>query len=154
MNKTEMKDREILATRVLDAPRELVWKAWTDPKQIGEWWGPQGFTTTIRQMDLKPNGVWRFVMHGPDGRDYQNKIIYIEVKEPELLKYRHAGDEETEPVSFLVTVNFTAQGSKTKITMKMVFESAEELQRIEKEYGAFEGLKQTLGRLEEYLAKA
>ena len=76
-------DREILLTRIFDAPRELVFNAWTDPKQIVQWWGPRGFTTTTYEMDVKPGGVWRFVMHGPDGRDYENRITFDEVVRPE-----------------------------------------------------------------------
>ena len=145
-------DREITATRLFDAPRDLVWKAWTDPKHIAQWWGPNGFTTTTDKMDLRPGGVWRFVMHGPDGRDYKNKIVYLEVAEPERLVYKHAGDEETEPVNFHVTVTFTEKAGKTELNMRMVFESAAELERVDKEYGAIEGLNQTLARLGEYLA--
>src|SRR2546426_6169783 len=80
-------DREIITTRVLDAPRELVWKAWTDPKHVAEWWGPNGFTNTIQEMDVRPDGVWRFIMHGPDGVDHKNEIIFIEVVELERLVY-------------------------------------------------------------------
>ena len=63
-------DREIVISRLIDAPQELVFEAFTDQKHIGEWWGPNGFTTTTLIMDLRPGGIWRFVMHGPDGRDY------------------------------------------------------------------------------------
>ena len=74
--------REIVATRTFDAPRDLVFKMWTDPKHIAQWWGPKGFTTTIYEMDVKPGGVWRFVMHGPVGVDYQNKVVYLEIVKP------------------------------------------------------------------------
>ena len=148
---TSTADREIIATRVFDAPRELVFKAWTHPEHIGEWWGPRGFTTTTDEMDAKPGGVWRFVMHGPDGRDYKNKIVYIEVARPERLVYQHGGDDDVEPVNFQVTVTFAEQGGKTRLTVRMVFPSAEERDRVVKEYGAEEGLKQTLERLEEHL---
>ena len=77
--------REIVAARVFDAPRELVFDAWTDPEHVAQWWGPNGFTNTIHEMDVRPGGVWRFVMHGPDGVDYNNKIVYIEVVKPERL---------------------------------------------------------------------
>ena len=153
MKHVEVKGREIIGTRVYDAPRELVWKAWTDPKIISKWWGPNGFTTTTDKMELKPNGIWKFTMHGPDGRDYKNKIIYIEVKKPERLVYRHSGDEETESVKFHVTVTFEQVGNKTKMTMLAVFESVAELERVQKEYGAIEGMEQTIERLGEYLAK-
>jgi uncharacterized protein YndB with AHSA1/START domain len=148
---TAISEREMTATRVFDAPRELVWKAWTDPKHIGAWWGPDGFTTTTDVMDVKPGGVWRFVMHGPDGRDYKNKILYLEVVKPERLVYKHSGDEETEPVNFHVTVTFTEKEGKTELSMRSVFPSAEELTRVVKEYKADEGLTQTLNRLRDYL---
>src|SRR3989304_4404219 len=139
------------AVRIFDAPRELVFKAWTDPEQIGKWWGPLGFTTTTDEMEVRPGGVWRFVMHGPDGRDYKNKIVYIEVARPERLVYQHGGDEDVEPVNFQGTVTFAEQGGKTKLTVRMLFPSAEERDRVVKEYGADEGLNQTLDRLEEHL---
>jgi uncharacterized protein YndB with AHSA1/START domain len=147
-------DREIAATRILDAPRELVWKVWTDPEHIAKWWGPNGFSTTTYGMELKPGGVWRYVMHGPDGRDYQNKVTYLEVVEPERLVYTLGGGDDVEPVSHHVTVTFADLGGKTRIDMRMVFASAEARTHVIETYGAFEGLKQHLGRLEAYLAKA
>lgn len=146
-------DKELIAVRFFKAPRQLVWEMWTDPDHINHWWGPHGFSTTTYKMELKPGGVWGFVMHGPDGRDYQNKIVYLEVDEPNLLDYKHAGEEDTEDVHFHVTVNFEEEGSETKLTMKMVFETAEEFERVNKEFGAIEGLKQTLERLAGYLEK-
>ncbi len=146
-------DREIAAVRVFDAPRELVWKVWTDPEHVVRWWGPDGFTTTTHSMDVKPGGVWRFVMHGPDGRDYQNKITYLEVVKPERLVYQHGGDQDVDPVNFEVTVTFKEQGGKTRLDMRMVFPSAKARTHVIETHGAFEGLKQHLGRLEEYLAK-
>ena len=146
-------DREIVLTRTFDAPRELVFDAWTDTKQIVQWWGPTGFTTTTDELEVKPGGVWRFVMHGPDGTDYKNKIVFIEVVRPERLVYRHAGDAETDPVRFHVTVTFAAQGSKTRLTMASIFETAEERNRVVEKYGAIEGGKQTLSRLAEHLAR-
>jgi uncharacterized protein YndB with AHSA1/START domain len=147
-------DREIVATRVFDAPRELVFAMWTDPKHVGNWWGPRGFTTTIQEMDVRPGGTWRLVMHGPDGRDYKNRIVYLEVVKPERLVYKHEPEEGSEPVSILVTVTFAAEGAKTRMHMQMLFPTAEELQRVEQKYGAIEGLQQTLSRLEEELGKA
>jgi uncharacterized protein YndB with AHSA1/START domain len=145
-------DHEIVITRVLEAPRELVWQAWTDPRRVPQWWGPRGFTTTTQVMEVKPGGVWRFVMHGPDGRDYQNKITYLDVVRPELLVYKHGGEEDLEPVQFQTTVTFEDLGGQTKVTLQMVFPSAEERDRVVKEYGAIEGGHQTLARLGEHLA--
>jgi uncharacterized protein YndB with AHSA1/START domain len=146
-------DREIVFTRVLDAPRELVFASWTDPEQVVQWWGPHGFTTTSHEMSVTPGGVWRFVMHGPDGRDYKNKIVFIEVLKPERLVYRHAGEDETENVRFHVTVTFPAQGRKTLLTMRSLFATAQERDEVVTKYGAIEGGRQTLVRLAEHVEK-
>ena len=146
-------DRELFITRLINAPRELVWKVWTDPEHVAQWWGPTGFKNTIHEMNVKAGGVWRLTMHGPDGRDYPNKIVFIEVIKPERLVYKHSDDEGTEPVNFHVTVTFEKQGNKTLLSMKSVFDSAAELERVVKEYGAREGMVQHVDRLEEYVAK-
>jgi uncharacterized protein YndB with AHSA1/START domain len=141
-------DREITVTRVFGAPCELVFEAWTDPKQVAQWWGPNGFTTTIYEMDVRPGGVWRFVMHGPDGVDYKNKIVFIEVVKPERLVYSHVSGPQ-----FQMTVTFAEQGGKTRLTARMLFESSTQREKVVKEFGAVEGLNQTLGRLAEHVAK-
>jgi uncharacterized protein YndB with AHSA1/START domain len=153
INQSSTADREIVLSRLLDAPRELVFAAWTDPKQIVQWWGPRGFTTTSHEMSVTPGGVWRFVMHGPDGRDYKNKIIFTEVVAPERLVYRHAGEEEHEDVRFQVAVTFQAQGRKTLLTMRSLFATAQERDEVVSKYGAIEGGKQTLERLAEHVEK-
>lgn len=144
-------DRELVITREFDAPRALVFDAWTDAKHLAKWWGPNGFTTTTHTIDVRPGGQWRFVMHGPDGRDYQNLITYLEILRPERLVYQHGGDAaDVEDVRFQTTVTFEAVGAKTRVTLRMVFPSAEERDRVVREYGAEEGGRQTLGRLAEY----
>lgn len=100
---------------------------------------------------MHAGGSWDFMMHGPDGRDYPNRIIFIEIVQPERIIYRHSGDDDTEPVNFHVTVTFGADGNKTMLTMLSVFTSAEELQRVNTEYGAVQGTTDTANRLEEYL---
>jgi uncharacterized protein YndB with AHSA1/START domain len=141
-------DREIVATRVFDAPRDLVWQVWTDPEHITHWWGPNGFTTTIHEMDVEPGGAWRFIMHGPDGVDYRNEIIYVEVKKPERLVYDHVSGPK-----FQTIVTFEKESGKTKLTMRMVFDTAAERDQAMEKFNAVEGLGETLGRLKEYLAK-
>ena len=89
-------DREIVVMRVFDSPRALVFKAWTDPKHLAHWWGPNGFSITTYEMEFKPGGVWRFVMHGPDGRDYQNENVYVEIAEPERLVYMHVSEPQVQ----------------------------------------------------------
>ena len=144
---TSADSREILATRTFDAPRDLVFKMWTDPKHIAQWWGPKGFTTTIYEMDVKPGGVWRFVMHGPDGVDYQNKVVYLEIVKPERIVYSHVSGPQ-----FQMTVTFAEDGDKTRLTARMLFESPSQRDKVAKEFGAIEGLKQTLECLEQHLA--
>ena len=145
--------KSIVGTRVFDAPRELVWSAWTDPRHLSQWWGPDGFTTTTSAFDFRPGGVWRFVMHGPDGRDYENRVTFDEIVKPERIAYHHGGGDDVEPVQFRTTVTFEDVDGKTKLTMRGVFPSAEERARVIKEYGADKGLVQTLARLADYVAK-
>jgi uncharacterized protein YndB with AHSA1/START domain len=144
-------DREIVVSRVVDAPRDLVFKVWTSPEHIREWWGPDGFSTTINSIDIRPGGVWDFVMHGPDGTDYVNKITFREVIEPERLVYDHSGESEDDPSRFRSTVTFEEHDGKTLLTMRALFESAALRERVVREFGAVEGGKQTLARLAAHL---
>ena len=140
-------DREITATRVLDAPRARVWEAWTDPKHVAQWWGPNGFTNTIHKMEVRKGGSWEFVMHGPDGTDYKNHSIFDEVVEPELIVYSHLSG----PV-FRATVRFAEDHGKTVVTMRMVFDTAAQREQVAKKFGAVEGQQQTLDRMKAYVA--
>jgi uncharacterized protein YndB with AHSA1/START domain len=148
----ESDPKVMLGSRVIDAPRELVWSVWTDPKHLSQWWGPDGFRTTTGAFDFKPGGVWRFVMHGPDGRDYENRVTFDEIVKPERLRYHHGGGDDVEPVQFRTTVMFEDLGGKTRVTLRGEFPSAEERARVIREYGADKGLVQTLARLAEYVA--
>ena len=141
----------MIGTRVLDAPRTRVFDMWSDPKHLAQWWGPDGFTTTTSAFDLRAGGVWRFVMHGPDGRDYQNRIVFEEVVRPERIVYRHTGEEDVEPVQFRTTVTFEDLGGKTRLTLHGRFPSSEDRERVIRDYGADKGLVQTLARLADYL---
>jgi uncharacterized protein YndB with AHSA1/START domain len=145
-------ERELVFTRLFDAPRDLVFQAWSDPDRLSQWWGPRGFTTTTHEWDFHAGGTWRFTMHGPDGVDYPNRIVFQEVNRPSRLAYRHAGEEGEEDVSFGVTVDFAEESGKTRLTMRMVFDTAEELRKVAEEYGAVEGAHQTMDRLQELLA--
>jgi uncharacterized protein YndB with AHSA1/START domain len=145
-------DREIVIKRTLDAPRELVFAAWTDPKHLPHWYGPDGFTITIHEMDVRPGGVWRLTMHGPDGRDYYNNLVFSEIVPPERLVYRHVVGEGTEPVGHQTIVTFEARGNKTDLTLRLVFDSNEARDYAARTYHAVEGGKQTVGRLAAHLA--
>jgi uncharacterized protein YndB with AHSA1/START domain len=146
-------DREMVITRLIAAPPELVFEAWTTPEHLATWWGPNGFTTTTSAFDMRPGGVWRFVMHGPDGRDYENRITFDEIVRPERIVYRHGGGEDVKPVTFNTTVTFTPEDGKTRVTLRAVFPTAAERDRVVEEYGAVEGGKQTLARLDQYVSE-
>lgn len=141
-------DRELLLTRILDAPRELVWEVWTNPEHIVHWWGPNGFTNTINKMDVRPGGIWDLVMHGPDGTDYKNESIFREVIEHERIVYEHVSHPK-----FTATITFFADGDKTILSWHMLFESAEEFQYTCKTFKADEGLKQNVVKLAAFLER-
>ena len=148
----EQDPRSIIGKRVLNAPRALVFSVWSDPKHLAQWWGPNGFTTTTRTFDFRPGGVWRFVMHGPDGRDYQNRITFDKIVPPERIVYRHDGADDVEPVQFATTVTFEDLGNgQTLLTWRGMFPSAEERARVIREYGADKGLVETMARLDDYV---
>jgi uncharacterized protein YndB with AHSA1/START domain len=146
---TATADREVVITRLFDAPRDTVFSVWTDPAQVGIWWGPTGFTTTTHEMDVRPGGFWRYTMHGPDGRDWPNWIAYSEVARPERLVYAHGGSREE--AEFHVTVTFDEEDGKTRLTMRSLFPTAEARDFVVREHKAVEGGNQTLDRLAEYL---
>ncbi|WP_231891384.1 SRPBCC family protein [Paenibacillus swuensis] len=147
MNSTQVGDREIVITRVLDASREVVYDAWTKEEQLSQWWGPQGFTTTTEKFDLSPGGIWQFIMHGPDGVDYPNTNIFVEFVKPERIVIEHAVFPH-----FVATARLEDVEGKTKLTYSCVFdESAEVFEKV-KIY-AVPGGEQTMERLEELLSK-
>jgi uncharacterized protein YndB with AHSA1/START domain len=149
----DFSDREIVVTRDFNAPRELVWEAWTNPEHVVHWWGPRGFSTTIEKMDVRPGGIWKHVMHGLDGANYPNKSVFKEVVKPERIVYSHGGGREGgRGAHFVATWTFDATAAdKTRVTIRTVFASATDRDFVIKEYGAIEGGKQTLARLAEYL---
>jgi uncharacterized protein YndB with AHSA1/START domain len=138
---------EISGSRVFDAPRDLVFDAFSSPGQLGRWWGPTGFTLTTSEMTFAPGGEWRFVMHGPDGRDYRNKIVFRDIEWPDRIAYIHPGDDGTEPVSMETTILFVEQDGKTRVTWRMRFPTLAERNRVDRDYGASQGLAETMARL-------
>jgi uncharacterized protein YndB with AHSA1/START domain len=145
-------ERDLVIERTFDAPREAVWQAWVDADAVVQWWGPRGFTTTVHEMDVRPGGVWRFIMHGPDGTDYHNKVLYEEVAQPQRLVYSHGADDDSDFLPFHVTVTFEDQGGRTRVRLRMRFATPADRGRAI-EFGAKEGGTQTMERLAEYLAK-
>ena len=141
-------DRELVASRIVPAWRKLVFKAWTDPECLAQWWGPDDSTNTILQMDVRAGGAWKMIMHAPDGAHYRNESIYIEVKEPERLVYAHI----TGP-KFVSTIVFEEADGGTNVIMRMLFETPEEFDRAVKTYGIAKGAQQNFDRLESYLVE-
>jgi uncharacterized protein YndB with AHSA1/START domain len=145
------KSNEIKLTRIYDAPVKTVWEAWTDPKQVAQWWGPRGFTLTTHSTDLKPGGSWSYTMHGPDGVDYHNKTRYLEVEKYSKLVYDHGGNDDR-PALFRVTVLFSEIKGKTRMDMSMTLptpEAAAETRKFIRKAGG----DSTWDRLAEYLTK-
>jgi len=147
-NSFRQEGNQLIHTRMLNAPRELVWDVWTKPEHIKEWWGPNGFTLTHKSMQVKKGGQWKFTMHG-FGKDFENKVEYLEVIKPSLLTYRHGDENDT--ISFEVHVSFEDAGDKTLLTMRSVFQSEEILDELNRQVKAIEGGKQTLDKLEVYI---
>jgi uncharacterized protein YndB with AHSA1/START domain len=142
----DIEKREIRTTRTFRAPRELVFKAWTDPKHISRWWGPVGFTTTTHRMELRPGGAWSHTMHGPDGTDYKNEVVFVEVREPDRIVFDHVSLPK-----FKGTWLFDEAPGGTRVTMQLLFGSTAVREQTSK-FGAVEGAQQTLERLGEFLA--
>src|SRR5215475_10252712 len=115
---------EIHITRIYDAAVEDVWDAWTDPKQVAQWWGPRGFTITTHSKDLRPGGHWNYTMYGPGGVEYKNTTKYFEVEENSKLLYDHGAGEDTPPL-FRVTVLFSESNGKTTMDMTMTLPTPE-----------------------------
>ena len=98
-------DREIVISRVINAPRELVFEAFTEVRHLSRWWGPEGFTTTTRAFEFRVGGEWDFVMHGPDGTDYQEWISWTEIAPPERIALLH-GESRGDPNAFESVLTF------------------------------------------------
>ncbi len=146
-------NREFTVERLIDAPRSLVFPVWSEPEHLAKWFGPNGFTNTILELDVRVGGVWRHVMHEPDGVDYQNKSIFTEVVPLERLAYTHYGPDEDNPVLFDATVTFEEVGAGTRVTMHAVFPTADDLKFLVENYRAIESAEETLANLAEYLAE-
>jgi len=138
---------ELVLTRTFNAPRNLVFKVWTDPRHLAEWWGPHGFTTIIREMDVRLGGAWRYAMRGPDGNEYPFDGVYVDVQPPERLVFDgtiHGGPNQ----HVWTEVTFTEREGKTNVRVRQVYSFESDATR-----GAPIGWSQQFDRLTEYLAK-
>jgi uncharacterized protein YndB with AHSA1/START domain len=144
-------DREIVLTRVIAAPRERVFAAWTDPAQITQWFGPDGFVVETLECDLRVGGRWRFVYTGPDGTRWDNRVVFLRLDAPHLIEMEHGSDKDEDPGRFHVTVTFDAQSDgKTVLTMRQLHPTKEQ-RDAGVGFGAVEYGYQTLGKLARHL---
>jgi uncharacterized protein YndB with AHSA1/START domain len=145
-------DREIVISQVIGAPPEVVFEAFTGVQHLSRWWGPEGFSTTTRSFEFRMGGVWDFVMHGPDGTDYQEWITWREIVPPELIALLH-GESRDDPNAFESILVFEPAGDETRIVMRTVFPPRELRDEAVKKYHAIEGGEQTLRNLAAYVAE-
>lgn len=145
-------NREIVISRVIGAPRELVFEAFTEVRHLSQWWGPEGFTTTTRSFEFRVGGVWDFVMHGPDATDYQEWITWTEIVPPEAIALLH-GESRDDPNAFASFLTFAQDGPATRIEMRTVFPSRELRDQAVEKYHAIEGGQQTLNNLAIYVTE-
>jgi uncharacterized protein YndB with AHSA1/START domain len=145
-------DREIVISRVINAPRELVFEAFSQVRHLSRWWGPAGFTTTTRAFEFRVGGVWDFVMHGPDGTDYQEWITWQEIVPPERIALLH-GEFRADPNAFASVLTFAPDGAATRIELRTVFPTRELRDEAVEKYHAIEGGQQTLSKLAAYVTE-
>jgi uncharacterized protein YndB with AHSA1/START domain len=138
-------DRELVTSRVLNASRERVFRAFSNPDHLVNWWGPKGFTNTFDEFDFRPGGTWRFIMHGPDGTDFQNESTFVEVMPPGRIVIKHINNPK-----FELTISLKEDNGKTRIGWRQVFNTTEERQRIAKY--AVDANEQNLDQLEKELS--
>ena len=143
--------REIVISRVISAPRELVFEAFTEVRHLSRWWGPEGFTTT-RAFEFRVGGEWDFVMHGPDGTDYQEWITWTAIAPPERITLLH-GESRGDPNAFESALTFAPDGAATRIEMRTVFPTKELRDEVVEKYQAIEGGRQTLSNLAAYVTE-
>ncbi|MDC0771724.1 SRPBCC family protein [Streptomyces sp. HD] len=144
-------DREIVISRVIGAPRELVFEAFRRVRHLSRWWGPTGFTTATRSFEFRIGGEWDFVMHWPDGTDYQEWITWTEIVPPQRIALLH-GESRDDPNAFESVLTIEPAGQDTRIVMRTVFPKELRDEAVEK-YHAIEGGEQTLRNLAAYLAE-
>ena len=156
-NTATSSDREFVMERVFNAPRDLVFEAFSDCKHLAHWWGPKDWTLPVCQMDFRPGGVWLYCMRGPDGMESWGKATYQEIVAPERIVYTDAfvdaaGNPIENTPEMVITMVFEAAGSQTKLLSCTEFPSAADLEAV-LAMGMVEGITQTWDRLDAYLAQ-
>lgn len=143
-------DREIAVSRRIDAPRNVVFEAYTTAAHLARWWGPHGFSITTHEFEFRPGGSWVFTMHGPDGTDYPNHIEWLEIETPARLVLRHGSSSE-DPEAFISTITLEDTEQGTEVVLHSLFPTREQRDTAVEQFGAVEGAQQTLAELAEYV---
>lgn len=137
---------EIVSTRVIPASAERLFAAFAQPNEVVLWWGPAGFRSTLQELDLRPGGAWKFVMHGPDGASYPNEKRFLEVVRPERVVFEHLDPKH----HFTMTIALAAEGTSTRVTWRLRFDSKDEAQALQAVIA--EANEQNFDRLEAHVA--
>jgi uncharacterized protein YndB with AHSA1/START domain len=145
-------DREIVISRVISARQEVVFEAFTEVRHLSQWRGPEGFTTTTRAFEFRVGGEWDFVMHGPDGTDYEEFITWTAIDRPERIAMLH-GESRDDPNAFESVMTFAPDGAATRIEMRTLFRTKELRDEAVEKYHAIEGAQQTLSNLAAYVTE-
>ena len=144
-------DREIVIARVVDASREVVFRAWTDPAEIVQWFGPDGMSIVTHEIDISVGGAWRFDMIAQDGTRYGNRMEFLRIEHPALLEVFHGEDTDDDPGKFRMLVTFDEQSNgKTVVTLRQLHPSKEQRDNGIN-FGAVEYGAQTMDKLAEHL---
>ena len=143
---TDTAEREIVISRLIGAPPEVVYEAFTEVRHLSRWWGPEGFTTTTDSFEFVVAGEWSFTMAGPDGTVYPEWIVWTELDEPSRIALRH-GEYRDDPNAFESVLTFVPEGTSTRVEMRTVFPTKQARDEAVEKYGAIEGGQQTLRKL-------
>lgn len=146
-------DREVVMSRVVLAGREKAFRAWTDPAQIVQWFGPSGFRTVTHEIDIRVGGVWRFDMIAPDKTVFSNRMRFLRIEAPQLIEFIHGEDAEHDPDAFRMLVTFDEQDNgKTAVTLRQMHPTAER-RAIVIGFGAIEYGVQTWDKFADFVAE-
>jgi uncharacterized protein YndB with AHSA1/START domain len=146
-------DREIVLTRVIAVPRDIVFRAWTDAEQLVQWFGPAGFTIDSYECDVRVGGRWRFKMVAPDGTIYGNRMEFLQVEPPRLLVFDHGDDVDDDPGRFRVTITFDEQSDGKTVIMLRQWHPTKAQRDAAIGFGAVEYGNQTIDKLAAFVAK-
>lgn len=140
-------DSEIVTTRILNFPQKLVFKTWSNPEHLKNWWGPKGFTNTFHEFDFREGGIWKFTMHGPERGNFENECEFIKIDKPNLIAWKR----HSKPLFQILTTFEGISENQTKVVFKMLFETIEECQKL-KQY-VVDKNEENFDKLEVELAK-